>query len=46
VQLLTTGEVGAAWKRNINPDRIPWAVAGDMSKAEGAAASTSSGTAK
>ncbi|MFO1095662.1 MAG: insulinase family protein [Planctomycetaceae bacterium] len=46
IQSLTTAEIGAAWKRNINPDRIPAAVAGDMSKAKVAAESAPSGAGK
>jgi len=33
VERLTAGAVSTAWKRNVNPDRIPLAIAGDMSKA-------------
>lgn len=31
---LTADKVGEVWKRNINPDRIPAAIAGDLSKAQ------------
>jgi zinc protease len=34
VEALTADEVGTAWKRNVNPDRIPAALAGDMSKVD------------
>lgn len=43
VLALTADEVGAAWKRNIDPNRIPLAIAGDMSKAEAAASGSSGG---
>jgi zinc protease len=36
VLALTADEVGAVWKRNVDPDRIPVAVAGDMAKADAA----------
>ena len=39
VEALTAGEVGTVWKRNVNPDRIPSALAGDMSKAQAAPSS-------
>lgn len=34
VRSLTVETLNAAWRRHIDPDRIPLAVAGDMSKAE------------
>jgi len=36
VMSLTADEVGAVWKRNVDPDRIPVAIAGDMAKADAA----------
>jgi zinc protease len=43
VQSLTAQEVSDAWRRHIDPDRIPVAVAGDMSKAQAAPASSGEG---